>query len=136
MDPVLSVRITCVVRASANDMQSIFQFNETETLLHGIEIKTICKACRHNFLFYLKLEILSVFSCIDAFLFYFFPFSTVSLPTQNQSCLGRIKNIHQISELPLRKHLLPQCVVKLFMFVFCSGYTECCSDFMRISAEP
>lgn len=135
MDPVLSVRITCVVRASANDMQSI-QFNETETLLHGIEIKTICKACRHNFLFYLKLEILSVFLCIEAFLFYFFPFSTVSLPTQNQSCLGRIKNIHQISELPLRKHLLPQCVVKLFMFVFCSGYTECCSDFMQISAEP
>ena len=83
MDQVLSIRITCNVRDTDSRLH-IYQFNETETLFHGIEIKTTCKALGHNFLLdagdsFRVLVLWSIF------------FRAVSWLAQNQSCLRKNK---------------------------------------------
>lgn len=83
VDQVLSIRITCNVRDTASQLH-ISQFNETETLFRGIEIRTTCKALGHNFL-------LDTGDSFRVWVLWSIFFRAVSWPAQNQSCLRKNK---------------------------------------------
>ena len=129
MNQVLSISRTRKVKPSTNRYTSL-KSKETE-ILFSVDLKQKLFV-RHMGTIFFSTWRWRFFQCFSGLKYFF---RTLSWLTQNQSYLGRIKNIHQIWELPLRKHQLPQCAVELFMLVLWSRCSARCADFMLISAD-